>query len=76
MGAVPPLCKHKHDADRVVRGPCDGTGEGSIQSLKRLMPILKLLQVPAYGLHAQMQQRQRLKNLERSAAVPQLPPGS
>ena len=40
------------------------------------MPILKLLQVPAYGLHAQMQQRQRLKNLERSAAVPQLPPGS
>jgi len=40
----------------------------SIQALKRLLPILQLLQVAAYGLHAQMQQRQRLKNLDRCDA--------
>ncbi len=37
----------------------------SISCIRRLVPILGLLNVPAWGLHASMQQRQRLKNLER-----------
>ncbi|CAG8461493.1 4303_t:CDS:10 [Diversispora eburnea] len=37
----------------------------SIDSIRRLVPILNLLNVDALGLHAQMQQRQRLKNLDR-----------
>lgn len=37
----------------------------SISCIRRLIPILNLLKVPAYGLHASMQQRQRLKNLDR-----------
>ncbi len=34
-------------------------------SIKRLVGILQLLQLPAFPLHAQMQQKQRLKNLDR-----------
>jgi ATP-dependent RNA helicase DDX24/MAK5 len=30
-----------------------------------LKPLLTLLKIPTHGLHAQMQQRQRLKNLDR-----------
>ena len=37
----------------------------SIHSIKRLLPLLQLLDVPAWGLYAKMQQRQRLKNLDR-----------
>lgn len=37
----------------------------SIELVKDLVAILQLLEVPAHGLHAQMQQRQRLKNLDR-----------
>ncbi|OMH84783.1 ATP-dependent RNA helicase MAK5 [Zancudomyces culisetae] len=37
----------------------------SISSVRRLVPILSLLNIKAYPLHAQMQQRQRLKNLDR-----------
>lgn len=37
----------------------------SIACIRRLLPILTLLRVPAWGLHASMQQRQRLRNLER-----------
>jgi ATP-dependent RNA helicase DDX24/MAK5 len=37
----------------------------SIDAIRRLVPILSLLQVQAYPLHAEMQQRQRLKNLDR-----------
>ncbi|KAI9137617.1 P-loop containing nucleoside triphosphate hydrolase protein [Paraphysoderma sedebokerense] len=39
----------------------------SISSLRRLLPIFSNLNLPVYGLHAQMQQRQRLKNLDRFA---------
>lgn len=37
----------------------------AIDGIRRLVPILNLLNVPCYGLHAEMQQRQRLKNLDR-----------
>ncbi|CAG8518190.1 9584_t:CDS:10 [Acaulospora morrowiae] len=37
----------------------------SIDAIRRLVPIMKLLNIEVYGLHAQMQQRQRLKNLDR-----------
>ncbi|EFA81919.1 putative RNA helicase [Heterostelium album PN500] len=37
----------------------------SIDSARRLLPILNNLKVPIFTLHAQMQQRQRLKNLDR-----------
>ncbi|KAI8139452.1 P-loop containing nucleoside triphosphate hydrolase protein [Fennellomyces sp. T-0311] len=37
----------------------------SIDALRRLVPIFKLLGVEVLGLHAQMQQKQRLKNLDR-----------
>jgi ATP-dependent RNA helicase DDX24/MAK5 len=37
----------------------------SIDAIRRLVPILKLLKVDAYPLHAEMQQRQRLKNLDK-----------
>ncbi|RIA98835.1 P-loop containing nucleoside triphosphate hydrolase protein [Glomus cerebriforme] len=37
----------------------------SIDAIRRLIPIIKLLNIEVFGLHAQMQQRQRLKNLDR-----------
>jgi ATP-dependent RNA helicase DDX24/MAK5 len=37
----------------------------SISCIRRLVPIISLLGFQVYGLHAQMQQRQRLKNLDR-----------
>lgn len=37
----------------------------TIDCIKRLLTILQSLKIPVYGLHAQMQQRQRLKNLDR-----------
>lgn len=37
----------------------------SIDCIRRLVPLLSLLNVNVWGLHAEMQQRQRLKNLER-----------
>jgi len=40
----------------------------AIDCLRRLVPLLSELGIPVYGLHAQMQQRQRLKNLERFTA--------
>ncbi|KAI9476623.1 P-loop containing nucleoside triphosphate hydrolase protein [Zychaea mexicana] len=40
----------------------------SIDALRRLIPIFKLLDVEVLGLHAQMQQKQRLKNLDRFKA--------
>ncbi|KAJ1656508.1 ATP-dependent RNA helicase [Dispira simplex] len=40
----------------------------SIDALRRLVPVLQLLQVPAYGLHSQMEQRARLKNIDRFKA--------
>ncbi|KAJ1911557.1 ATP-dependent RNA helicase [Mycoemilia scoparia] len=37
----------------------------SIEAIKRTVPILRLLGVNVFGLHAQLQQRQRLKNVDR-----------
>ena len=37
----------------------------SIGCLRRLVSILTILNIKVYGLHAEMQQRQRLKNLDR-----------
>jgi superfamily II DNA/RNA helicase len=37
----------------------------SIDAIRRLVPISKLLGLEVIGLHAQMQQKQRLKNLDR-----------
>jgi len=36
----------------------------SIDAIRRLIPIMRLLNIEVFGLHAQMQ-RQRLKNLDR-----------
>lgn len=37
----------------------------SIDTIRRLVPLLVLLGINAFPLHAQMQQRQRLKNVDR-----------
>ena len=37
----------------------------AISCLRRVLALLTLLHVPVFALHAQMQQRQRLKNLDR-----------
>jgi ATP-dependent RNA helicase DDX24/MAK5 len=37
----------------------------SIDAIRRLVPILSHLVPNVYGLHAEMQQKQRIKNLER-----------
>ena len=41
----------------------------SIACLRRLVSIMQVLELPIYPLHAEMQQRQRLKNLDRCVAV-------
>jgi ATP-dependent RNA helicase DDX24/MAK5 len=43
----------------------------SIDAIRRLASVLKTVQVDCYCLHAEMQQKQRLKNLERFAASSQ-----
>ncbi|KAJ1973992.1 ATP-dependent RNA helicase [Dimargaris xerosporica] len=42
----------------------------SIDAIRRLVPILRLLNVPVYPLHAGMEQRARLKNVDRFKANP------
>ncbi|KAI8363577.1 P-loop containing nucleoside triphosphate hydrolase protein [Mortierella sp. GBAus27b] len=42
----------------------------SIDALRHLIPTMQLLGIDALGMHAQMQQRQRLKNLDRFKANP------
>jgi ATP-dependent RNA helicase DDX24/MAK5 len=37
----------------------------SIDSIRRIVPLFELLGVKVWGIHAEMQQRQRLKNLAR-----------
>ncbi|KAJ2784137.1 ATP-dependent RNA helicase [Coemansia interrupta] len=37
----------------------------SIDTIRRMMPMLRLLRIEAFALHAQMEQRQRLKNIDR-----------
>lgn len=41
----------------------------SIDGIRRLLPIMDLLQIPAFPLHSQLEQRQRLKNLDRYDAL-------
>lgn len=38
---------------------------GSIDGIRRLVPLFETLQVPIFPLHSQLQQKQRLKNLDR-----------
>ncbi|TFK73479.1 DEAD-domain-containing protein [Pluteus cervinus] len=42
----------------------------SIDGIRRLSPILELLHLKAFPLHSQLEQRQRLKNLDRFKATP------
>lgn len=37
----------------------------SIDGIRRLVPLLELLGLPTFALHSQLEQRQRLKNLDR-----------
>jgi len=37
----------------------------SVACIRRLLSLLEVLHLPVFGLHARMQQRQRLRNLER-----------
>ncbi|KAI0087341.1 DEAD-domain-containing protein [Irpex rosettiformis] len=37
----------------------------SIDGIRRLMPLMELLEIKAFPLHSQLEQRQRLKNLDR-----------
>ena len=39
---------------------------GSIDGIRRAVPLLELLKFPIFPLHSQLQQKQRLKNLDRS----------
>ena len=42
---------------------------GSIDGIRRLTPLFEMLQMPVWPLHSQLQQKQRLKNLDRYVAV-------
>ncbi|KAH0581449.1 hypothetical protein H2248_012530 [Termitomyces sp. 'cryptogamus'] len=42
----------------------------SIDGIRRLMPLMELLNIKAFPLHSQLEQRQRLKNLDRFANTP------
>lgn len=42
----------------------------SIDGIRRLMPLMELLEIKAFPLHSQLEQRQRLKNLDRSVFTP------
>ncbi|KAH7920183.1 ATP-dependent RNA helicase [Leucogyrophana mollusca] len=42
----------------------------SIDGIRRLVPLMELLNLKAFPLHSQLEQRQRLKNLDRFKATP------
>ncbi|KAH7912169.1 ATP-dependent RNA helicase [Hygrophoropsis aurantiaca] len=42
----------------------------SIDGIRRLMPLMELLDIKAFPLHSQLEQRQRLKNLDRFKVTP------
>ncbi|KAJ3763227.1 ATP-dependent RNA helicase [Lentinula raphanica] len=42
----------------------------SIDGIRRLSPLAELLNIKAYPLHSQLEQRQRLKNLDRFKSTP------
>lgn len=37
----------------------------SVDGIRRMLPLFELLGLPVYPLHSQMEQKQRLKNLDR-----------
>lgn len=41
---------------------------GSIDGIRRLVPLFEILKMPVFPLHSQLQQKQRLKNLDRFAS--------
>ncbi len=41
----------------------------SIDGIRRLIPLFETLRVPVFPLHSQLQQKQRLKNLDRWVCV-------
>lgn len=43
---------------------------GSIDGIRRLTPLFEILKVPVFPLHSQLQQKQRLKNLDRFSSSP------
>lgn len=42
---------------------------GSIDGIRRLVPLFEQLRVPVFPLHSQLQQKQRLRNLDRFKAA-------
>ncbi|KIK99198.1 hypothetical protein PAXRUDRAFT_823034 [Paxillus rubicundulus Ve08.2h10] len=42
----------------------------AIDGIRRLMPLMELLNLKVFPLHSQLEQRQRLKNLDRFKTVP------
>ncbi|KAJ6627886.1 P-loop containing nucleoside triphosphate hydrolase protein [Mycena sp. CBHHK59/15] len=42
----------------------------SIDGIRRLMPLTELLNIKAFPLHSQLEQRQRLRNLDRFKSTP------
>jgi ATP-dependent RNA helicase DDX24/MAK5 len=42
----------------------------SIDGIRRIVPLLELLKLKAFPLHSQLEQRQRLKNLDRFKSAP------
>ncbi|KAI0760237.1 DEAD-domain-containing protein [Fomes fomentarius] len=42
----------------------------AIDGIRRLLPLLELLNIAAFPLHSQLEQRQRLKNLDRFKSTP------
>ncbi|KAI6124483.1 ATP-dependent RNA helicase, partial [Pisolithus croceorrhizus] len=42
----------------------------AIDGIRRLLPLLELLNLKAFPLHSQLEQRQRLKNLDRFKSTP------
>ncbi|KAF9077000.1 P-loop containing nucleoside triphosphate hydrolase protein [Rhodocollybia butyracea] len=42
----------------------------SIDGIRRLLPLTELLNIKAFPLHSQLEQRQRLKNLDRFKSIP------
>lgn len=43
---------------------------GSIDGIRRAVPLLELLKLPIFPLHSDLQQKQRLKNLDRFKSTP------
>eukprot|EP00939_MAST-03C_sp_MAST-3C-sp1_P002949 g2949.t1 len=57
-----------HNAERAGKSSCECrilVFANSISHIKKLTTLLSFLQLPVHALHAKMQQRQRLKNLDR-----------